>query len=345
SLPLTQANLRNLAKPKPSMATVSPRPNCSTRESNGAVDMKQERIKLGQYNIWVDTGSKLPTELRTLVDCTFRLDRPEPPCPNAKQMVGLRRAASFLNEKDGIEMMGRLLLFDGKSPKNPHGTEKIVCREDVYLSSVFLPDAPNDHVPTYHGKLAQARADLVVGYLSHDHAMSYDGPRLKTVFTKKEDDWVGTYALTQSLRFPFLTSQWKTPTSSTGHFHAQTQSARDGVTIVNYLDEFFNISYGRKATHLEAYHVSVTTDIQTVRIWIHWRTDDAGDSDDADNADEDDSTDSTEKMPTHHMEQIYSCMFEDEAGLSEARKILKNVLDYSLGARVHAIRSALPLFQ
>lgn len=136
------------------------------------------------------------------------------------------------------------------------------------------------------------------------------------------------FALNQALHLPFLTSQWKTPTSSTTHFHAQTQCARDGATIVNYLEEFYNVAHGRKATHLEAYHVSVTTDIQTVRIWIHWC---------ADNDDDD--------IPTHYMKQIYGCMFEDEAALREARKILWNVLEYSLGPRVHAIQGALPLFQ
>lgn len=48
---------------------------------------------------------------------------------------------------------------------------------------------------------------------------------------------------------------------------------------------------------------------------------------------------------THYMKQTYSCMFDDEAEMGEARKILWNVLEYLLGPLVHAIQSALSLFQ
>lgn len=95
SLPLTQANLSSFDASNPSAQTMSSRPGSPTRRETGAVGMKWERTKVDKYNIKVDTASELPAELLMLVEDTFRRHRTEPPSPNAKHMVGLRRAASM----------------------------------------------------------------------------------------------------------------------------------------------------------------------------------------------------------------------------------------------------------
>lgn len=88
-------------------------------------------------------------------------------------------------------MMGHLLLFDGKTPANAHGIEKIICSEDAYLSTAFLPEAPNPDVLGHYGKPAQAQADLAVGYLTRREAKTHDPP-LKTAFSKEYNDWLDT---------------------------------------------------------------------------------------------------------------------------------------------------------
>jgi hypothetical protein len=132
------------------------------------------------------------------------------------------------------------------------------------LSRDFLPPAPLGRTLS---RLSQPRADTVIGYLSNNQALSREPP-LATAFSVGEEEVLANFTLNPVLMSPFLSSQWK-PALGESHVIAHVQSARDGATVVRYLDEFYGIARGQPPTALECSHISVTYDIQAVNIWMH----------------------------------------------------------------------------
>jgi hypothetical protein len=166
------------------------------------------------------------------------------------------------NESTGIRRLEPLLLFAGEDdPNTVSGVPMLSSKLDYNLSRDFLPPAPPGKTLA---RLSQPQADTIIGYLSNNQALSTEPP-LATAFSVEEEEALANFTLNPVLMFPFLSSQWK-PASGESHVIAHVQSARDGATIIRYLDEFYAIARGQPPTALECSHMSVTCDIQAVNI-------------------------------------------------------------------------------
>jgi hypothetical protein len=278
---------------------------------------------LQTYNIEVDTTRVLPSELQDHIDVVLKHLRVGHRSPNAKRIVGTRRAASYDNESTGIRKVEPLLLIAGEDdPLTLFGVPKLTKKLNLNLARSFLPPPPPGKALL---PLSQPQPDTAIGYLTTNMAKSSQPP-LDTAFSQREEEILSNFTLNPALMFPFLTSQWK-PATGESHLIAHSQSARDGATIINYLEQFYTIAYGRPPTVLECAHLSVTCDIQVVDVWIHWRE-----------LHED-------RVPTYYMQNIHSCTLRDEQGLLDTRRILWNHVDYALGDRLASLKEVLPLFQ
>jgi hypothetical protein len=222
----------------------------------------------------------------------------------------------------GIRKMEPLLLFAGEDdPLALDGVPKLSSKLNYNLSRNLLPQCPPEKSLK---PLSQPQPDTAIGYLSNNQASTAE-PRLETAFTEEEEAMLDDFTPNPCLLFPFLTSQWK-PAAGESHLIAHSQSARDGSTLVHYLDRFYQIAYGRPASVLECAHLSVTCDIQVVNIWLHWRENHGG-------------------LPTYYMKCVYDCTLRNEKALQDARQILKNHLYYALDERLRSLKAALVLFQ
>ncbi|KAF2818283.1 hypothetical protein CC86DRAFT_375891 [Ophiobolus disseminans] len=323
-LPLTLDNLaqHTLRSTPPAPPAHTSSPPMSSRSGSPTRRAWDDRATLRSYRILVDAARAPPTQLKRHLDTVLLSTRDGPRSPNAKQIVSQRLAASLENESTGIYKLEPLLLFAGEDdPHTLNGVSMISKKLNTNLSRDFLPHTPP-------GKslraLSQPQPDTIIGYLSNNQASATEPP-LATAFSADEEEALANFTLNPVLLFPFLTSQWK-PASGESHMIAHAQSARDGATIVRYLDEFYTIARGQPPTELECSHISVTCDIQTVNIWLHWRElDSAGGAE-------------------YYMKSIHDCTLRNEQGLMEARALLKNHIAFALGGRLQSLKQALDLF-
>jgi len=325
ALPLTldnlaQHTLRCGSQPAPSPHSL-PSP-MSSRSGSPTRNAWDSRATLRSYGIEVDVARALPTQLQEHLDTVLLRARDGPRSPNAKRIVQQRLMASLENESTGIRRLEPLLLFAGEDDPNAGSRVPMLSSKLNYnLSRDFLPPAPSGKTPT---RLSQPQADTITGYLSNNQALSTE-PTLATAFTVDEEEALANFTLNPVLMFPFLSSQWK-PASGESHVIAHVQSARDGATIVRYLDEFYSIARGQPPTALECSHISVTCDIQAVNIWMHWRErDNAG-------------------TATYYMKSIYDCTLRNEKHLLEARELLWNHIDFALQGRLQSLKQAIRPF-
>lgn len=320
-LPLTRENLaKHIASSIISNPLYLPSPSMSVRSGSPTRNAWDTRATLLAYRINVDSSSALPSDLQSHLDIVLLCKRDGPRSPNAGRVVKHRLAASLDNESTGIRRLEPLLLFAGEDdPGAANAVPLISSKLDFNLSRRFLPPQPPDKTLP---RLSQPQADTIIGYLSSLQATE---PTLQTAFTPDEEAVLADFTLNPVLVFPFLSSQWKAATGEP-HLIAHYQSARDGVAIVRYLDEYYKTAYGRAASTLECAHVSFTCDIQALNIWLHWRElDSAG-------------------VETHYMKSIFDCTLRNEKHLSEARQLLWNHIDYTLGNRLRSLRNALHPF-
>jgi hypothetical protein len=92
---------------------------------------------------------------------------------------------------------------------------------------------------------------------------------------------------------------------------------------VNYLHTFYSLAYpDQKPVVIDTAHYSLTCDLHTAQIWVHWRDEEG-----------------------HHMEMIFEFSLREENEIVEARGILKNILNHALGNRLENIKNALPAFE
>jgi len=127
--------------------------------------------------------------------------------------------------------------------------------------------------------------------------------------------------------FPFLTCQWKCGDGDEGHPHATLQGARDGACIVNYNHAFLEAS-GLPPSVVDTCHFSVTCDMESVKLWVHWRASTAGEVE-------------------HHMKRIGFYVIRDDQGDPENpgvkpfRARLRNILEWAQGPRLARFHSAI----
>lgn len=126
--------------------------------------------------------------------------------------------------------------------------------------------------------------------------------------------------------FPFLTTHWKSQKNFQSHFQAREEGALTGATIVNYLHEFFVKAGNFDPTYVETCHFSITCDLETVQLYIHWRND---------------MTPASEFAVEYHMEPIAVAFLRDIDQMTSMRKIIKNIFEYAIIERLDNIRDAI----
>jgi hypothetical protein len=131
-----------------------------------------------------------------------------------------------------------------------------------------------------------------------------------------------------NMHFPFLTAQWKAAISGDKQIDARVQAARDGALIVNYMHHFYSHAYpDRDPSQLETCHVSLTTEMITSYVWLHWR-----------------EVDLVDGEVYYRMEPIDLAHLHKLRDVAETRKILHNYIDYAMGERLTSIKAALSPF-
>lgn len=97
------------------------------------------------------------------------------------------------------------------------------------------------------------------------------------------------------------------------------QGTRDGTCIANYLHEFYT-DVGRIPSVVDTCHFSATCDMETIKLWVHWREEEDGQVD-------------------HYMKCIKRAFLEitiDDESMNlfiATRKMLRNILDYAMNER------------
>jgi hypothetical protein len=276
--------------------------------------------RLHAYSIRVNSTSALPTLLRSHLEKVVRVTRTSS-SPAAKLTRRNQPRAENLNEPTAIGILVDNILFCGEAEG---GEQHILRVSEAILNRKYLPDAPEAYIATQYGNLTQPKVDTAIGYIPSRDA---DAGGVTGPLSLEEELVVMKDAVSSALLFPFLTCQWKSAKGSQGHWHAQRQSARDGAAIVNYLHAFY-AEAGIAPSFVDTCHWSLTCDTQTVSLYLHWRTEEAGNV-------------------THHMrkvEQEFLRALDDEenVGMVKFRHRLRNILDYAVGARLDNIKAAIP---
>lgn len=318
---LTEENLRILESFASPYNMMSSSRNSSPTRKDTAITQKK---KLHGYNITVDEGVALPKQLADFVE-TLRLSRDEEPSPHAQAIFDKRRCAALENEAAAQKIMDEHILFGSEA--YPGAMKGLTLKDQTNLVRDFLPEPPRATTLDIWGSLARPQPDSCIGYIT---AMEARAMKVSMPFTLEEDDMAGWYNVVQNAatHFPFLTAQWKAAISGENQFHASLQAARDGALIVNYLHKFYSQAYpDNSPSQLETCHFSVTTEMYTCMLWIHWREENPVDG-----------------KVYYRMEEVETSRMNKLNDLREMRKLLHNYIDFALGERLMSIKKALHAF-
>jgi hypothetical protein len=233
--------------------------------------------------------------------------------PNASFIAAQYHETLRKSEQDGINDLERFLLFGGEVD-GPDGVPMLSRKSKPNFSRDYLPKAQTDG----EWSLSAPQPDTSIGYirLRETRARSFKAP-----FTLPAEAKFMHTALTPEQSFPFLTTQWKSQRNGESHEHAKLQSARDGAAIVNYLHCFYSTAK-HKADVVQTSHVSLTCDLDSVKMWIHWREED-------------------DKTVSYKMELIDQAFLNDTDSVRRIRRHLHNLVDYCMQERLASIKSAL----
>ena len=322
SLPLTYENLDRLQQ------IIAGRMSGSRKNSGSRANSPSRRKnnldtwdKLTAFNVHVDTGHPFPSELKAHLENVIQKSRDgsKEVSPNAKQIERRRRLAAQQNERTGIKHIEPYMLFRGEADLDDRvdSVRHIASKDEVFLNKYFRPRAPNEGVKSTYGELSQPRSDSCIGYVTQRDAQATAS---QAPFSTDEEQVLQAFPLTQYLHFPFLTSQWKTQIANENMLHARYQAARDGAVVVNYLCEFYR-NADIEPSVVQTCHFSLTCDLETSEIWVHWREEDQ-----------------------HRMELINKASLRQLSELEKTRNILRNIVEYSLGDRLDDIKRSIPSF-
>ncbi|PSN58799.1 hypothetical protein BS50DRAFT_345239 [Corynespora cassiicola Philippines] len=277
--------------------------------------------KLAAFEVHVDTGHQLPSELETHIKDIIQKPRDADveASPNAKKITQRRRLAAQQNERTGIKHIEPYMLFRGVADldERVEPVPYIASKDEVFLNKFFRPRPPNDGVKSTFGELSQPRPDSCIGYVTRRDAQAAAS---QAPFSVDEEQTLQGFPLTQFLHFPFLTSQWKAQIANENMLHARYQAARDGAVVVNYLREFYKNS-DIEPSIIRTCHFSLTCDLEMAEIWIHWH-----------------------ENKQHHMELINKSSLRQLSEVEGTRNVLRNIVEYSLDERLTEIKKAIPSF-
>ncbi|KAF2023598.1 hypothetical protein EK21DRAFT_80534, partial [Setomelanomma holmii] len=120
----------------------------------------------------------------------------------------------------------------------------------------------------------------------------------------------------------------KAAMSSDNQINARLQAARDGAFIVSYMHQFYSHAYpDRDPSQLKTCHVSLTTDMISSFLWLHWH-----------------EVDPVDGEVYYRMEPIESAHLHKLSDVVETRNILHYYIDYVMRERLKSIKAALPPF-
>ncbi|RYO45129.1 hypothetical protein AA0116_g13397 [Alternaria tenuissima] len=224
-------------------------------------------------------------------------------------------------------MMQGHLLFYGEC--HAGGIPGLTLKDQVNLNKDHLPSPPRSTVSDLWGTLPRPQPDSCIGYVTTTEARTHNPP-LMMPFSREENDIAEWYSVVHhsDTHFPFLTAQWKAAMSGDNQIDARLQAARDGALIVNYMHQFYSHAYpDRGPTQLETCHVSLTTEMISSYLWLHWC-----------------EMDPVDGEVYCRMELIESAHLHKLSDMAETRKILHNYIDYAMGERLESIKAALRPF-
>ncbi|KAF2241277.1 hypothetical protein BU26DRAFT_389367, partial [Trematosphaeria pertusa] len=280
--------------------------------------------RLPMYNIIVPSNAPIPTLLQHHIDHVVNAPRASS-SPAAKNIRRDQpRAEAATNEHTAIDILKDNVLFKAEAA----GGERYVDQaRNINLLRRHLPSAPSDFVEQIYGALTQPQPNTAVGYITERAAR---GASVHAPFSIQEEAVLNVHAVCEGLHFPFLTCQWKSAKSSQGHWHAERQGARDGATLVNAIHKYLTCA-GKDPTVVETCHWSLTCDISSINLFVHWRAEENG----------------IAKFHSKKVEQefLHDLKDPENPAIVRMRRLLRNILNYSLGTRLTMIRDAIPAIQ
>jgi hypothetical protein len=328
SQPLTEAALAALDRASPAEADGAPESTLSTATSaaSTSADDLDTRRKLEAYHIHVDTSAQIPAALQAHIDTHITKARTpgDGVSPHAQRVVDRRAGAAKLREDSAIHALEPALMAglhgddDDDDGQFPGVAADFKCK----LSRALLPPGSSEVRRAYR-PLAQPEADCSYGYATRYRTA---GPS-RYVFTSQQETILHAAGLEASSlqHFPFLTAQWKRPSGTEGIHHAQTQSARDGVAIVNLLYKL----HGPNAVLADTCHFSCVTDGDQVQFFVHWRADEM---------------DGDAPVTVQRMKWLNSLSMRKPVEMREARNLIKNIAAYAVGPRLAVIAAAIDAY-
>jgi hypothetical protein len=212
-------------------------------------------------------------------------------------------------EQDGIDEMKDDLLY-GKYVR-----EHLSCKAKPNLNKVYLPPCVEPTLLRDYGPLETPQPDHLFGY-RHSRECR-DSPPI----AEADEFALFGNAVISGQHFPFLSAEWTSPRIGQTHFQARPQGARDGAAIINYHHRLLADAGIDDPTVVHTAHFSVTCDLETVNLYVHWREVDQG-------------------GVRYYMEAIEDVFFRRETQVSVIRSMLRNLLDYAMAARKDMCRRA-----
>ncbi|KAJ4344383.1 uncharacterized protein N0V89_012123 [Didymosphaeria variabile] len=241
ALPVTHDNLATLAGLSDSIEgsdTVSAK--SSDEESTASMPKAMDdQNKLRAFNIYVDDNHLIPKELQDHINTNFCKPRSAAASPRAKELVKMARAHRVEGESSLI-----------------------------YSLNPTLMEGLQGEVREFYKALSQPQPDVAYGYVSRAYA---EKAEVSPAFDEEEEDKLRVEPVADYQHLPFLTMQWKSPTSSQNIFDARLQGSRDGATIVNNLFKLHECAGVHEPTFVQTAHTSITTDGEIVQFHVHWR--------------------------------------------------------------------------
>ncbi|OAL53594.1 hypothetical protein IQ07DRAFT_502074 [Pyrenochaeta sp. DS3sAY3a] len=268
-----------------------------------------------------------PAQLQELLDTVLTTPRASEKVSPAAKRIGQRQpTAERANEAKASYLLVGDILFSNEA----WGGEKYVTLDhQVPLDLAYRPKPPDAATRALYPKgMPQPIPDALVGYIMQEEA-GYQ--KVEAPFSEDEEtalDKLVKPRLTGSCLFPFLSAEFKRSRGSESRDHALLQVARGSTTIINHLRLVLTRA-GIAPTPRNTCHWSVTSDMSIIQLWLVW----------ADHHPENGTL-------QYHIQQVARkdlCDLEDEEnpGMVEFRRILRNILSWAMGERLDTIRKAM----
>lgn len=275
----------------------------------------------------------MPDDLAELKAQILDTSRDRPPSPRARKISALWRKTRDLTEEDAIVRLADHMVLgeDDISSEGPNSILDCTKNRDFAKDSFPVQDVMGDTIGQQArrdaGPLSTPRPDVTYGYAQR--SAFCDG-----AFTKAEEEALSIKPLCDivnlcgSLRFPFLTVQWKSLLYGGNQEQARIQGSKDGVAAVHSLYRFLRETGTETPQPSDTAHLSLTVDSDIVYIYLHWRNEGDG----------------LDNPQSWEMDEIFAAMLGQESQMVEFRRKIHNVLDFALGRRLRMLKKAIARF-